>query len=333
MTQIKYSLNITKELDGNIMSYADLIRQEGEYTYSVNIQFDITNDTKLLRFIPNETSIELFRDYFTDMTRNSPDNHARILYGSYGTGKSHFLTVLAQILEKDFVTGIAFTTFLERIKAYDSALAHDIASFTSNNNKKPFLVVPIVFDFDDFDRCIYFSLKKKLGSICVNIQYKTFFDQALALLEQWKSNEESNSHLNETCKSTGIEIEKLEAALRSLDPRAEKRFNDLFEAMTFGVKFVYEASNMFEIINQTNDAIADRYAGIVFIFDEFGRYIEDNLKKIKVKSIQDFAEYCDHCHGNNHILLVSHKEISQYKIFLFRIAKRDKPNSFGIFLD
>ena len=312
MTQIKYSLNITKELDGNIMSYADLIRQEGEYTYSANIQFDITNDTKLLRFIPNETSIELFRDYFTDMTRNSPDNHARILYGSYGTGKSHFLTVLAQILEKDFVTGIAFTTFLERIKAYDSALAHDIASFTSNNNKKPFLVVPIVFDFDDFDRCIYFSLKKKLGSICVNIQYKTFFDQALALLEQWKSNEESNSHLNETCKSTGIEIEKLEAALKSLDPRAEKRFNDLFEAMTFGVKFVYEASNMFEIINQTNDAIADRYAGIVFIFDEFGRYIEDNLKKIKVKSIQDFAEYCDHCHGNNHILLVSHKEISQY---------------------
>ena len=53
MMQIKYSLNITKELDGNIMSYADLIRQEGEYTYSANIQFDITNDTKLLRFIPN----------------------------------------------------------------------------------------------------------------------------------------------------------------------------------------------------------------------------------------------------------------------------------------
>ena len=117
MMQIKYSLNITKELDGNIMSYADLIRQEGEYTYSANIQFDITNDTKLLRFIPNETSIELFRDYFTDMIRNSPDNHARILYGSYGTGKSHFLTVLAQILEKDLVSEIAFTTILERIKA------------------------------------------------------------------------------------------------------------------------------------------------------------------------------------------------------------------------
>lgn len=294
------------------MSYADLIRQEGEYTYSANIQFDITNDTKLLRFIPNETSIELFKDYFTDITRNNPNNHARILYGSYGTGKSHFLTVLAQILEKDFVSGVAYKTFMERINVYDSPLAHDIDTFASNNNRKPFLVVPIVFDFDDFDRCIYFSLKKKLDSIGVSVQYKTFFDQAIALLNQWKNNVESNSHLNETCKSIGVNVSKLEAALKSLDPKAESTFNRLFEAMTFGVKFVYEASNMFEIINQTNDAITDQYAGIIFIFDEFGRYIEDNLKNIKVKSIQDFAEYCDHCHGNNHIILVSHKEISQY---------------------
>lgn len=294
------------------MSYADLIRQEGEYTYSANIQFDIANDTKLSRFIPNATSIEILKEYFTDMVRAIPYNHARILYGSYGTGKSHLLTVLAQILEKDFVNGIAFTTFMERIKSYDPALAHDIGSFTSDVNKKPFLVVPIVFDFDDFDRCIYFSLKKKLELIGFNIHYKTFFDQANSLLAQWQSNADSCARLNEACKSTKIDIQKLEADLNSFNPRAEKLFNKLFEAMTFGVKYVYEATNMFEIINQTNGVISDKYSGIVFIFDEFGRYIEDNLKKIKVKSIQDFAEYCDHCYGNNHILLVSHKEISQY---------------------
>lgn len=39
------------------MSYADLIYQENEYTYSVNIQFDIETDVKLSRFIPNETTI------------------------------------------------------------------------------------------------------------------------------------------------------------------------------------------------------------------------------------------------------------------------------------
>lgn len=294
------------------MAYTDLIRQEGDYTYSANIQFDITSDTKLLRYIPNETSISLLREYFSDITRLNPNNHARILYGSYGTGKSHFLTVLGQILSKTFTDGIAFATFLDRINEYDPALAHDIELYVHDVIRKPLLVIPIVFDFDDFDRCIYFSIKKKLDSLGITVQYKTFFDQASGLLRQWESSPESKARLQEACASAKIDINKLILSLNQLNPKAEKTFNKLFEAMTFGVKYVYEASNMFDIMNQTTSAIQDQYSGMVFIFDEFGRYLEDNIKKIKVKAVQDFAEYCDHTEGNNHIILVSHKEISQY---------------------
>lgn len=294
------------------MSYKDLIIQEGEYTYSANIQFDIESDSKLLKYIPNETTVALFKEIFTDMIRLNSNNHSRILYGSYGTGKSHFLTVLSQILGKSFTEGVAYTSFLNRIKEYNVELSEDIRNYISDTNKKPFLVVPIVFDFDDFDRCIYFSLKKKIESIGVKIKYKTFYSQAATLLSQWKENDESNKRLNEIAKSKRIDIKKLENQLDMLDSKAEKNFNKMFEAMTFGVKYVYEASNMAEILNQTNEIISESYSGIVFIFDEFGRYIEDNLKTIKVKAVQDFAEYCDHCDGNNHIILVSHKEISQY---------------------
>ena len=62
--------------------YCDLIKQEGEFTYSANIQFDLENDRKLLRFIPNDTTTALLKEYFTDISRQSPENHARILYGS-----------------------------------------------------------------------------------------------------------------------------------------------------------------------------------------------------------------------------------------------------------
>lgn len=294
------------------MSYADLIRQEGEYNYSANIQYDIENDKKLLRFIPNETTVTLLREYFTDITKSSSEHHARILYGSYGTGKSHFLTVLTMLLGKLHINGVAFDSFIERIEKYDSELSSDIKTFASDNNKKPFLVVPIVFDFDDFDRCIYFSLKKKLESIGVKISFKTFYDQANALIEQWKSNEESKTRLEEACKVSKLSLAELENKLASFDNKAEAIFQNVFSQMTFGVKYIYEVSNLSETINQTNEAIANQYCGIVFVFDEFGRYIEDNIKKIKVKSVQDLAEFCDHCDGNNHIILVSHKEISQY---------------------
>jgi len=294
--------------------YNDLIRQESEYTYSANIQFDIESDTKLLRFIPNETTIKLLREYFTDMVRTKPLNHARILYGSYGTGKSHFLTVLSQILGKSFVNGVAFSTFVARIREYDDALANDIEDYIKTVERKPLLIVPIVFDFEDFNRCIYFSLKKKLDALGYKINYKTFYDQAETLLSQWQEKEESSSRLDEVCIKNHINLAELQKGLANFDPRAERTFNKLFSSMTFGVKYVYEISNVSETLKQANSAIAETYSGIVFVFDEFGRYIEDNIKNIKVKSVQDLAECCDHGESNNHIILVSHKEISQYTL-------------------
>ena len=195
------------------MSYCDLIRQEGEYTYSANIQFDIENDTKLLRFIPNDTTIKLLKEYFTDLVRAKSYNHSRILYGSYGTGKSHFLTVLSQLVEKKFVDGMAYQTFIERVRCLDSSLANDIDAFIVDHSRKPLLVVPIVFDFEDFDRCIYFSLKKKLDAMNIRIQYKTFYDQAATLIGQWKGNEESAARLKDVCGEVRIDLAELERKL------------------------------------------------------------------------------------------------------------------------
>lgn len=294
------------------MLYSDLIRQENEYTYSANIQFDIENDRKLLRFIPNETTTSLLKEYFADITRQNPEHHARILYGSYGTGKSHFLTVLSMLLSKTYTDGLAFETFINRLSRFDAGLASDIVSYAQNQDRKPFLVVPIVFDFEDFDRCIYFSLKRKLDNLGISVQFKTFYDQAAQLINQWKATEESSRRLEEACNAIRIKLTTLEEQLTKYDKRAEKRFQRLFSAMTYGVTYVYEISNLAEAISQANNAISGNYGGIVFVFDEFGRYIEDNIKSIKVKSVQDLAEICDHTDGNNHIILVSHKEISQY---------------------
>lgn len=294
------------------MPYTDLIRQEGEYTYSANIQFDIENDHKLGRFIPNETTISLMREYFIDISRDKPNCHSRILYGSYGTGKSHFLTVLSLLLSKAHTDGNGYRQFIARVHELDEHLAADIDAFIQDKVRKPFLVVPIVFDFEDFDRCLYFSLKKKLDSIEKKISFKTFYDQAASLVQQWKENPESQKRLLKACKKARITISQLEEKLAQLEKDAETVFQRVFSEMTFGVKYIYEVTNILDTINQANQALESEYEGIVFIFDEFGRYIEDNIKKIKVKTIQDLAEFCDHCQGNHHIILVSHMEISQY---------------------
>ena len=66
--------------------------------YSANICFDLKNDERLSGFIPNQTTTEILAEYLYGIIENVDSVHSRILYGSYGTGKSHLLTVLASVL-------------------------------------------------------------------------------------------------------------------------------------------------------------------------------------------------------------------------------------------
>lgn len=294
------------------MSYHDLILQEGEFTYSANVQFDIESDRKLASFIPNEAMLSLLKEFFVDIIREQPIDHSRILYGSYGTGKSHFLTILSQLLGKKHLEGDAYNVFFKRVSDYDSFLANDIEQFVKNNDKKPFLVVPIVFDFEDFDRCIYFSLQRALERAQIKVNFKIFYTQAAELLGKWEASEESRERLTASCQRHGVELQSLKKSLAFMEKGSEEIFQEIFSDVTFGVQFIYETANIVEVLEQANQAIEDLYSGIIFIFDEFGRYMEDHTRNIGVTSVQRIAEYCDHNSWNDHIILVSHKEIAQY---------------------
>jgi hypothetical protein len=292
--------------------YRDMVLQEGEYTYSANIQFDIESDKKLARFIPNETTIALLKEYFIDIIRHNTSVHSRILYGSYGTGKSHFLTVLSMLLEKRYSKGKAFCTFIDRIEEFDSDLSSDLKNYANDLSKKPYIIVPVISDFEDFDRCLYFSLKKTLDNIGLNLIYKNFYTQALALIDQWKAQPDSFERLVTACEKEKTSLNQVEKLLKEFNSKSEQLFKQIFSYVTYGVEYVYEVSSMSEVLDQANVSLTEEYSGIVFIFDEFGRYLEDNIKKMKVKKVQDIAEYCDHSGYDNHVILVSHKEIGQY---------------------
>ena len=292
------------------MNYTKLISKKKQYKYSVNICLDLRNEERIAGFIPNITTTEIIREYLSGMIKGNSEIHSRILYGSYGTGKSHLLTVMSAILGHINTKGAGFKNFTKLISKYDKELAEDICQFTKE--QKPYLIVPIYSDYDDFGKCITLSLKKELKRNNIPISFKGFFDEALELVDKWSSRKDSFERLKEICKKQKIAVEELKSGLALYNSDFEKIFNKVYSGMTYGADFNSTAGNLIDNMNSANEAIKDQYKGIVLVFDEFGRYVEDYGEILKVKSVQDLAEYCDHSDYNNYLILVSHKQLSMY---------------------
>lgn len=292
------------------MNYTKLISKRKQYKYSVNICFDLRDEERIADFIPNVTTTKIIREYIGGMIRGNSDIHSRILYGSYGTGKSHLLTVLSAVLGHINTKGKGFQNFTKLISKYDKELAADICQFAKE--KKPYLVVPIYSDYDDFGKCITFSVKRELDRSNIPVSFKGFFDEALELVEKWNAGKESSVRLEEVCKKQKTTVADLRDGLLSYNAAYGKKFNKVYAGMSYGAVFNSTAGNLIDNMKIANEAIKDKYRGIVLVFDEFGRYVEDYGETLKVKSVQDLAEYCDHSDYNNYLILVSHKQLSMY---------------------
>ncbi|MCQ2211167.1 MAG: hypothetical protein MJZ34_12845 [Paludibacteraceae bacterium] len=292
------------------MKYSKLVKQRKQYKYSANLSFDIKNADRIEGFIPNATTTDILSEYLYSIIAKTNDVHSRILYGSYGTGKSHLLTVLCAILGLVNTNGSAFDQFKKSLCKCSPELVSFIEDFINDN--KPFLVVPVSSDFSEFDKCISFSLKRELEKNGIEVCFKSYYQDALVLLKGWTNGNESRERLSEICEKKGIDCDELVTGLENYDHKSEKVFSELFKSMTYGASFVSSTGNLADNISMANEAICGKYRGIVFVFDEFGRYVEDEGENIKVKAIQDLAEFCDHSDYNDYLILVSHKQLSLY---------------------
>ena len=321
------------------MNYTNLISKKRQYKYSVNICFDLHDEERLADFIPNVTTTEIIREYLGGIIRGNADIHSRILYGSYGTGKSHLLTVMSAVLGHINTNGSGFGNFIRQLAKYDKELSADIQSYVES--EKPYLVVPVYSDYSDFGKCITFSIKKELDRNNISACFKGFYDEAAELLEKWTSGDESSERLRSECRKIGIEIADLKKGLTTYDVTYEKKFESIYEGMSYGAAFNSTAGNLIDNMNAANEAVKENYRGIVLVFDEFGRYVEDYGEELKVKVVQDLAEYCDHSDYDNYIILVSHKQLSLYTSSMKKsvsdewkkIEGRFKPTSINVKYD
>lgn len=296
------------------MKYANMISQTEGFKYSVNIKYDLKQDNSMLQYIPTQNSLSIFNDIFNniaygDMNRKQA---SRLLYGSYGTGKSHLMTILASVLGK-LNTEKTYSIFVEKVARMDEELAKNIRNFLDTSLS--FIIVPIDGNFNKFHECIYYSLTKVLDEKNIHYKVKDPYLEAIEIIKNWEREADFNFYqlLYSSFSKYDIESKDLIIELMSFNPESLEIFKAIFKDITCGVEYRPKLGNLYENLDYINAHILEQdYKGIIFIFDEFGKYLEDNISDLKVKAIQDFAEYCDHSNFENHLLLISHKQILQY---------------------
>lgn len=295
-----------------------MIQISKNFQTSVNIAYDLHDKEKIKNFIPTTESIFLIEELFESVNSNSV-NRAHILIGSYGKGKSHIiLETLNLLFEKDKKL---FTRVFTKIKEQNPGLFEDINNYLESERK----ILPVIINGSStsLSQAFLFSLYSTLKQNNLErFMPDTNFKSAINTIQNWKEKFPlTYSNLKEKLP---ISINDFINRLESFDFEAYEEFERIYPEITSGSVFNpfanYDIVELYENVSKKLSASNEGWCGLFVIYDEFSKYLESSISKASIndiKLLQDFAEKCGRASsaGNKnqlHLLLISHKEFSNY---------------------
>lgn len=290
---------------------SEMISVASGFQYSVNIGYDINHDDKLQNFIPTKSSLQLLRDIL-ESTDESSTERARVLVGAYGKGKSHIvLTILSILMGKDWSL---FSKLSEKVDANP-----DLDRLRKNYYESNRKLLPVIINGSStsMQQAFLLALQKALSeNNLMGVMPDTNYQAAIKAIQKWE--DEFPETYKRFKKEIGQPVEKYVERLENYDLEAYEDFEKLYPKLTSGSMFNpflgFDIAELYESVVKCIKPIG--YAGIFVVYDEFSKFLEANIKQASVsdtKMLQDFAEKCNRSGKDQlHLMLISHKEISNY---------------------
>ncbi|MFW6103247.1 MAG: hypothetical protein ACOC7M_02995, partial [Chloroflexota bacterium] len=283
-----------------------LVELSPGFNTAVDISGDLANDEKVAAYIPTEVASEVLLDMGENL-HPSASRRARLLTGTYGTGKSHLGLVLTH-LYRDGTGTPSVGPVLHKLSAKWPGKAKKLERERSALEGR-FLPVLLNGDqYGSFDDSLLYCLDRALREDGLpDLLPETAFSAArerIAELEEKYPDE--FERFEERGKEHGFESATvLKERLRNMSHAAYEKFCSMHKELFAGAPFYHH-----HLMSPTEvyESVAKRlreesgYAGIVVIWDEFGRYMERVVNDpggLEGQSIQEFAQRgCNNSHTN-----------------------------------
>jgi|GEM_PF-1362747 len=293
------------------------------FQYSINLKYDLYNSNKVTSYIPLSQATSLI----TDIVLSNSDKgtiRSRIVVGNYGTGKSHLSAVLLSILSKIFPLD-SYNELLRKIEEYDKGSANIIGEELFRDKMLPVIVEG---SGQPLNQLLLSSLQVALNEAGLDsIMPETFYSVSLEQIETWRSEyPEAYKQFRQYLIQYNINERDLLRGLENFDKKYFDIFNNAYSDVNHGAIFQplfggFPADIFVDVarkLPELSSKFESKYRGIIILFDEFGKYLEqewENRRTVDLKPLQDFAEACNSSAENPiQLVLITHKPISQYAI-------------------
>lgn len=265
----------------NKSTLKDMIGFNHHFQKSINLELDLGNKAKIESYISTTSTQRIEKFYLDSIEKNQ--NHATILVGPYGKGKSHLLLNLL--------------------------------------NEISFLPVVINAGMGDLSGAFLYSLRQTLKRFQLHdLIPDTYYSEAIRTIENWKQKyPQVYDNFDALLMEDKLSAERIVKRLNRYDERALKHFIALYPQLTAGSVFSPMVQmDVIRLYQEVNHALVQKgYQGMFLVFDEFSKYIEGHKKEgfaADMNTLQNMCELCNKSKAEEPIFLtlVAHKSIKNY---------------------
>lgn len=294
----------------------NIVRVDTRFQKSVNLALDLGDMDRVNHYIPTRSSVAILKQYLENVKREQGE-HATILIGPYGKGKSHLLLVLLALLcskEKEQTEALR-----KKILAADASMGEVFEGIPAQNGS--FLPVIISSFQGDLNQSFIFALQEALKREGItDLTPESEYTEALKVIRVWDEEYPAAcGQFTGLLEEKGYSKEAFCGKLGEQEEEALSYFKEIYPLVTSGSVFMpMIQKDALRVYEEVNRALCSQYSygGIYVIFDEFSKYIEghevENFSK-DMKILQDMCELADSKKEQQlYLTFVAHKSIHEY---------------------
>lgn len=292
-----------------------VIKSKKAFSTSVNLKFDIGNKEFVERYLPTPSHAEFLKGIISGFL-GEKNNNAHIMIGPYGSGKSLAATIVADIFSNK-IKREEYEKLIKKFKDVDQEIYHKLSA--AENTDMHFLPVVLSGNEGPFSRSIINSIIKSVNRAGYDVKLPGEVEEIQKTLSIWKGQFPKTLNLfKKALKEHGTTIARWSKDLKDNDESEIIWFKEIYPNLTAGAKFQvdYEA-NFLEKISYLADQLKEKNIKFFIVYDEFGRFLQ-SLEMSQVyktmQDLQDLAELANRSNNSIQLLLISHKNMSQYML-------------------